>query len=118
MKSLTHSCEQTFDIYFNLFLFKVQNFLVFSDRQRKYLSGIPDYFPDGYSSGTLNYRSSGHFEVLLNKLESPNFKLFMSFSRFRLFLQKNVSFLKVLSIFDSKSTENFKKLIKAVIENS
>jgi hypothetical protein len=25
-----------------------------SYNQGKYLSGIPDYFPDGYSSGTLN----------------------------------------------------------------
>jgi hypothetical protein len=34
------------------------------NEQSKYFLEIPDYFPDGYSSGTLNYRTSGHFEVL------------------------------------------------------
>jgi serine/threonine protein kinase len=29
----------------------------------KYLSAIPDYFSGGYSSGSLNYLSSGPFEV-------------------------------------------------------
>jgi hypothetical protein len=32
--------------------------------QGKYLSGIPDYFPEAKYSGTLYKSSSGHFEVL------------------------------------------------------
>jgi hypothetical protein len=41
---------------------KTSNFLWHNEGE--YFSGIPDYFPDGYSSETLNYLSSGHFEVL------------------------------------------------------
>jgi hypothetical protein len=75
------------------------------DTQGKYFSGIPDHLPWGYSSGTLYESTSGHLEVLWNKFESPDFpdfKLFMSFSRFRLFLEKYVIFKGFISFWLKK----------------
>ncbi len=56
---------------------KAQNLLITFDKyltcyyQGKYLSGIPDYFPDGHSSGTLNYRSSGNSRSYKTSLKVP-----------------------------------------------
>ncbi len=35
-----------------------------SYNQSKDLSGTPDYFPEGHSSGTLYESTSGHFKIL------------------------------------------------------